>query len=236
MSIVTAYWAGFFDCISSELFAEPARFNGHVGEMEGYWGAWALFREGSAMISLPPDSEALISSLLTTRTIEEFAAALKPVTERTIGPAYVGYAASLSGGSDLARSLTPADAAALDQLQGACDETDWDHGGGSIDQPCSGVFIDGRLAALAGYEIWGGTIAHLSVVTHPAFRGKGHGRDAVAHLAERAIEAGLLPQYRTLESNLASIQIARALGFEHYASSMAVRFTTPSRRTPVAGG
>lgn len=223
MPIITAYWANFFDCAPADLFRVPVRRNAHVGEMEGYRGAWALFREGAAMISLPPDSEELSLSLVDARTIEEFTAALKPVTERTIGPAYTGYATSLRERSTMARTLTSADAAAIEQLRAACDETSWDHGGSDIGQPCSGVFLDGQLAALAGYEIWGGTIAHLSVVSAPAFRGKGYGRDAVAHLAERAIKAGLLPQYRTLESNTASLRIAKAIGFEPYATSMAVR-------------
>jgi predicted GNAT family acetyltransferase len=80
-----------------------------------------------------------------------------------------------------------------------------------------------RVAALAGYEVWGSTIAHISVITHPDFRSRGFGRSAVAHLAGRAMAAGLLPQYRTLQSNRASIRVAEALGFHFYATSTAVR-------------
>ena len=64
---------------------------------------------------------------------------------------------------------------------------------------------------------------HTSVVTHPAFRGCGFGRSAVAHVAQRAIEAGLVAQYRTLQANTPSVRIAESLGFRQYAASVAVR-------------
>jgi predicted GNAT family acetyltransferase len=101
---------------------------------------------------------------------------------------------------------------------------EWEHGGSPIEHPCSGVFVRDQLASLAGYEIWSGGIAHISIVTHPEFRGDGYGRSAVAHLMERVIGAGLLPQYRTLEANGASMRLAEALGFQRYAVTVAVRF------------
>jgi hypothetical protein len=45
----------------------------------------------------------------------------------------------------------------------------------------------------------------------------------VAHLAGVASAEGLIPQYRTLDANIASIRIAESLGFEGYATSVAVR-------------
>jgi hypothetical protein len=73
---------------------------------------------------------------------------------------------------------------------------------------CSGVFIDSEIAALAGYEVWGVTIAHISVIMPPAFRRRGFGRSAVAHVIRAVLTAGLVPQYRALQSNRASIRIA----------------------------
>jgi hypothetical protein len=80
------------------------------------------------------------------------------------------------------------------------------------------------LPSLAGYEVWGGVVAHISVITHPAFR-----RPRVRAQRSRAPGRrclgckGLVPQYRTLESNRPSMRIAESLGFVHYASSVAVR-------------
>jgi predicted GNAT family acetyltransferase len=87
----------------------------------------------------------------------------------------------------------------------------------------AGVFADGVLAAAAGYEVWGETIAHIAVVTHPAFRGRGLGAAAVSRIAAEAVERGLLAQYRTLEANAPSLAIADRLGFQPYARSLAVR-------------
>jgi GNAT superfamily N-acetyltransferase len=152
-----------------------------------------------------------------------FASALSSVSSAVIGPAYIGYAEAAPWPAHPARALGLDDAAALAALQQSCDATEWEHGGSSIEHPCSAVFVGERIASLAGYKVWGGTIAHISVVTHPDFRRHFFGRSVVAHLAGRAIAAGLLPQYRTLQSNRASIRVAELLGFHSYATSMAVR-------------
>ena len=142
-----------------------------------------------------------------------------------IGPAYIGYADAAHPPAHEVHSLRERDAPAAAALQRACTETEWEHGGSLVgEHPSSGIFIGNELVALAGYEIWGGTIAHISVVTHPAFRGRGFGRSAVAHIASDALAAGFVPQYRTLESNRPSIRIAESLGFSLYATSVAVRF------------
>jgi GNAT superfamily N-acetyltransferase len=141
-----------------------------------------------------------------------------------IGPAYVGYAEVVRPPLYPVRSLTEGDASKAAELRAACPRTEWEHGGIDVNaQPSSGVFIGSELVSLAGYEIWGGVVAHISVITHPAFRSRGFGRSAVAHLANAALAAGLVPQYRTLESNRPSMRIAESLGFLHYASSVAVR-------------
>jgi len=188
---------------------------------------FALFRGGGVTASIPPDRadtlRALLSSLPHGCSSDSLASALSSVSSAVIGPAYIGYADAASQPEHPARALGPDDAAAHDALQQSCDATEWEHGGSAIEHPCSAVFVGGRVAALAGYEVWGGTIAHISVVTHPDFRSRGFGRSAVAHLAGRAITAGLLPQYRTLQSNRASIRVAESLGFHSYAISTAVR-------------
>lgn len=103
-------------------------------------------------------------------------------------------------------------------------QDDWDNLSESITPETSAACFAGEtLAALATYEVWGGRLAHIGVVTHPVHRGRGHGRSAVAHLARMALAAGLIPQYRALESNIPSIRIAEALGFRCFATSVAVR-------------
>ncbi len=229
-SIVSAagkYWAAHLGCPCDEFFAQPFRMLSHGGELSDYWGVFSLFREGSVMVSAPPQCAGEVQALLSSRSPGHspgsLASALDPVAAKVIGPAFVGYTSSIPVPVHSARSLTPGDAALVDALQDSCDPTEWEHGGSSIEHPASGVFVGGRLVALAGYEVWGGAIAHISVISHPEFRGRGFGRSVVAHVAGQALASGLIPQYRTLESNRSSIRIAGSLGFHHYATSVAVR-------------
>lgn len=231
-SVADRYWAGHLNCREGELFTRPLNAVTHGEELQGYSGALALFREGAATVSVPPDRAGelcgLLAGLENRCTPEQFAAALSPVATLVLGPAYVGYTRDIRGDDSMARSLSDDDAAAVESLRLACGEEEWDHGGSSLGHPCSGVFHDGQLASLAGYETWGGTIAHIFIVTHPGFRGRGFGRGAVAHLARRALAVGLLAQYRTLDANTPSIRIAESLGFQRYATSMAVRLVSAS--------
>ena len=228
LSIADRYWAGHLNCPPDELFSRPLNVVTHGEELQGYSGALGLSRDGAATISVPPDREEelreLLGGLEDGCAPEQFAAALAPVAAMVLGPAYLGYATEIRDDDSLARALSDDDAGAVERLREACGEEEWDHGGSSLEVPCSGVFCDGQLVALAGYETWGGTIAHLYIVTHPGYRGLGFGKGAVAHIARRALADGLLAQYRTLDSNTPSIHIAEALGFQRYATSMAVRF------------
>lgn len=243
VSIASAYWATHLGCSPNELFAEPFRLLAHGAELADYCGVFALFRDGAVTASIPPDYadtlQALLSPLPHGCSPESFASALSSVSSAVIGPAYIGYAEAAPQPAHPARALGLGDAAALDTLRQSCDATEWEHGGSPIQHPCSAVFVGGQVAALAGYEVWGGTIAHISIITHPDFRSRGFGRSAVAHLAGCAVAAGLLPQYRTLQSNRASIRVAELLGFHPYAISTAVQlnrnaYAARTNRRPVS--
>ena len=226
-SIATAFWAAHFGCLEHELFAEPFRLVTHGRELADYDGAFALFRNGAGVASVPPDRADALRALLSGHpqcsSPSAFASALRAVSSTVIGPAFIGYAETLAPPTHPVRALGAGDTAALQGLQTACDATEWEHGGSSIERPVSGVFVGERLVAVASYEVWGGAIAHLCIITHAGFRRRGFGRSAVAHVGGRAIAEGLPPQYRTLETNGASIRVARALGFCQYATSLAVR-------------
>ena len=86
-----------------------------------------------------------------------------------------------------------------------------------------GVFRGDALAALASYKLWGDRIAHIAIVTHPAHRGGGLGKAAVSAMSRVALERGLVAQYRTLCANTPSMGIARALGFQRYATTLSIR-------------
>ena len=226
ISKATSYWASHLGCSAKALFAQTLHIVSHGADLADYEGIFALFRDGAAAVSFPPDRVELLRQRLPPQplTPARFADAFGGSSFTVIGPAYIGYADVVRPPTHPVRSLAEHDAAAVRALRAACTETEWEHGGSVVgEQPSSGVFVGSDLVALAGYEAWGGAIAHISVITHPASRGQGFGRSAVAHLASTALAAGLVPQYRTLESNRASIRIAESLGFTHSAASVAVR-------------
>lgn len=240
VSRVNAYWAEYFGCAPATLFSGSAQIIPHGPGLADYAGIYAHFRggedDGRAVISLPPERLDALRALLPAgpATPASLSAAFLAHSTAIIGPAYLGYAEAVAAPAHSARVLDAADAAAVRELESACDGTEWEHGGSApLDGcPLSGVFVSGRLAALAGYEVWGGSIAHISIITHPGFRGRGLGRSAVARLAARALSAGLVPQYRTLGSNLASVRVAESLGFCRYATSLAIRLPSGDEEFP----
>jgi GNAT superfamily N-acetyltransferase len=123
------------------------------------------------------------------------------------------------------RALVPGDAASVARLRDGCTTEEWDHGGSDPETaPAFGCFdAQGDLLALAGYKTWGEEIAHLSIFSARDHRGRGFGRAAVAWAARHALDAGLLPPYRTLVANGPSMGIATRLGFERYGFSVFVR-------------
>ena len=224
LSTVAGYWAEEMGCPAKDLFREPIQMISHGERLADYNGIFALFRDGQAIVSFPEGRMEAFRDRLPGSSFSpaEMAAAFSDFT--VIGPAYIGYAESISPALSFVRSLGPEDRLQADSLRTACSEAEWDHGGSEVgSRPASGAFADGRLVALAGYEVWDNVIAHISVVAHPAYRCRGYGRGVVAHLAAAALQAGLIPQYRTLDSNTGSIRIAEALGFERCATSVAVR-------------
>ena len=56
-------------------------------------------------------------------------------------------------------------------------------------------------------------LANLSVLVHPAHRGRGLGTAVAAGAVAGSVATGLLPQWRARTTLLASRQIARSLGF-----------------------
>jgi RimJ/RimL family protein N-acetyltransferase len=156
--------------------------------------------------------------------------ALATTPHRAVGPAYLGYADAEQFRPDTrrpARLLTPDDAAALAAFASAVGPLAWEHSGlGHEPQPIAGCWEQGRLVAAAGYTVWGGTLAHIGVTTHPASRGSGYGRSVVSAIGRHALERGYVLQYRTLCANSPSMAIAAALGFEAYATTLFIALDT----------
>jgi GNAT superfamily N-acetyltransferase len=232
--VADAYWAGFFGVEAERLRPGEPLVVPHAAELGDYAGMYAQSFGAAPVASLPPAliaehgarvADGLRGGLVADgRWREIFGERL----DASIGPAAVRYAdreAFRSADSrGEARLLTEDDRAAVEGLRAAVSAAEWSDGGSEPDAtPLLGVFEGGVLAALAGWEVWGGAIAHLSIFSHPGFRGRGHGAAAVSALTRIALERGLVPQYRALETNAHSVAIAQRLGFVPYARSLAVR-------------
>jgi GNAT superfamily N-acetyltransferase len=235
IAIADEYWAGDLGCDRAELRPKTPRVQCHSGGLSDYSGVFVFLLDAAPVVSVPP---ALLDAIAP--RADQFVAAiardpaalpslLSPAAVTlVIGPALLNYADRSSFvGIELTdtRELTPRDEPAFDELKAACLPEDWEPKGFSLESPFSfGAFSsDGVLQAIASIRVWAERIAHISVVARPASRKLGFGTRAVAAATERALQQGLLPQYRVLEHNLASRRIAQKLGYHGYGCTLAAR-------------
>lgn len=235
LDVADGYWAAFLGVAREDLRPAAPLAVPHGEGLADYRGMYAQSFGAAPVVSLPagllerfgaPAAEQAGRGLVDD---ERWRAVFGARMDVVVGPAAIAYADSGTLADPdvevVARRLGEADRAALDGLRHAVPALAWDHGGSQLGEetPVVGVFVEGVLAAAAGYEVWGGRIAHLAIATHPAHRGRGLGAAAVAIAARMALGAGLVAQYRALQSNTHSLSIARRLGFVPYATSLAVR-------------
>lgn len=231
---VDAFWASYYGIAPEELRAPAARVVAHAG-LAGYRGLQGFACLGAGLVlSAPSECVELLAhhvggwsleSLLDARRLCDLGLA----AGEAVGPAFLGYtdARHFKPAPSLAvRRLERGDREAFEELREACDPEEWDHGGGAFELPSAGWFEDGRILAVAHYEVWGGAIAHVGVVAEPGARGAGRGHAVVSAITGLALAEGLVPQYRTLETNAPSLAVARDLGFEAYARTVSVPLTT----------
>jgi GNAT superfamily N-acetyltransferase len=233
LDALNAYWQTFFGCAMPQQRDLPQTLVvPHVG-LGTYHGIFLFRRQHTLMVSVPPALVGSHAMHLATLTVADVADPATLITrvglpiERLIGPACIGYADAHTFQPCHAgpvRLLTPRDATAFHTFRTACPAIAWEHGGSAFgEEPLAGYFRADQLVALAGYEVWGTTIAHIAVVTHPQHRGRGYGKAVVSFLSATVLQDQRIPQYRTLYSNTPSMQIARDLGFVAYADSVALR-------------
>jgi GNAT superfamily N-acetyltransferase len=233
LDAVVAFWAAHLGCSEAQLAQPRTSVVPNGPDLAGYRGATVVLRPPACVLAVPPDWYEPVAS----RIGQEPPAEVFDVTvlrrlfgaavEQVIGPAWLGYADA----SDFrpaptrgTRLLTDQDLPELQRLAAACGPTAWEHSG--IDParpPVFGCFADDRLAAAGMLERWGDRLLHVGIVTHPGHRGRGYGRAVVSAMSAHGLATGGVMQYRTLQANLPSVGIARALGFQRFALTLAVR-------------
>ncbi|KAB8160252.1 GNAT family N-acetyltransferase [Streptomyces sp. 3MP-14] len=148
-----------------------------------------------------------------------------PVAE-LLGPAALAYLAAARfrpvGAGAPAVERLPARHDALRELaESAGPQEAGEADVGGVTSPAFVVSEAGRVVAAAGYQLWPGRVAHVSVLTDPGWRGRGLARATGAAAVAHALAAGLLPQWRARPP--ASRRVAAALGFEELGAQLSVR-------------
>ena len=106
----------------------------------------------------------------------------------------------------------------------ACSSGEWsDCGINSSSENVAALIADGEIVSAASYELWGEHIAHIGIITHPLFRGRGYAGKVLSYLTNFIFDQGLIPQYRTLCLNKPAISVARQCGYGQYAAHISVR-------------
>jgi GNAT superfamily N-acetyltransferase len=148
---------------------------------------------------------------------------LSPISE-VLGPAALFYP---TGGVP-AVSAGEVEETTLDQLDallGAVNADELDESG--IKKVTEPLFVTrstaGAPIAACGYRRWPNGVAHLSVLAHPEHRRVGHGATVAAAAIQRALNEGLLPQWRARPSP--SEALARKLGLVELGSQLSLRPT-----------
>ncbi len=116
------------------------------------------------------------------------------------------------------RQLTTVDAALFEEFTGEAPEVDLDEAFVELDHwLVFGTFVGDKLVCVASMYPWSGTqLADLGVITLPAFRGQGLGRETVRAISAEALGRGYEPQYRCQLDNASSVALARAAGFTQF--------------------
>jgi ribosomal protein S18 acetylase RimI-like enzyme len=93
-----------------------------------------------------------------------------------------------------------------------------------------GVRVDGRVVAMAGQRMRLVDAVEISAVcTHPAYRGRGYARAAVAAITVRTIATGLLPFLHVRGDNTDAIRVYERLGYRVRRTLRPGMYRAPSR-------
>ena len=242
LQTVLAFWSAHLGCGQDHLQQPATSVVRNGPDLADYRGATVVLRPPACVVAVPADWYEPVAERLGRRPpaavfdVTLLSQVFGGAVDRVVGPAWVGYAdagdhrpAPTMG----TRLLTDRDLPALGRLEAACGPSAWEHSG--IDParpPVFGCFAGAELAAAGTLTPWGDRLLHVGIATYPGYRGRGYGKAVVSAMTDHGLAEGRVVQYRTLEANLASLGIARALGFRRFARTLAVRL---SPRGPAAG-
>ncbi|MCC5801178.1 GNAT family N-acetyltransferase [Rossellomorea vietnamensis] len=233
---VYANWAKFLGCDYSELLVPNVKVLHHSKSLDGYNGIYAFSNEISCIISTPPKYVSVLGkAVMNLRPdavfdTEWLGQLLNGKHTKIIGPAFQGYVEDDSllqaSSSSVIEYKSEHHRTLLEELRESCSEIEWQHS--SIDEQKSPILLqilNGKIVA-AGSWRWGESgFLSVGIITQPAHRGKGHAKKVVNALTQRGLTSGATMHYQTLESNIPSVAIAKALGYKRLGRTIAIRLS-----------
>ena len=219
---------------------EPA--DGHLAAPNGWVGVIDL--RGSVVVATPSRFAAGLTLMLERASmvseLTDLAAAstIFGPFRQTLGPAVLLYGRPIrpsSARSSVIGPLANDDPRVVIVIsQASPDEVDES----ALGETTSGVFValdaSGEPVAACGWRPWPHGVAHVSVLTAAEHRAQGFGRAAAHAALSAAVTAQLLPQWRAVATNQASIALATSLGMEPVGRQLSVLLDpTPNRVSPV---
>lgn len=181
-SLLKEYWFAELGCTSADLKSGKAISVPH-GTLRGYKGIIA-FRHGDAcVVSSPADLVPVLHTSLervsasiafSTSYLESL---LGSRVDRIIGPGWVGLIAEtdfLPQHGPETRALTGEDIPLIQSFLASCPQQDVEVSSMEPDRHLMfGSFVNGALGAISNYEVLGGCVAHIGILTAPPFRRQG---------------------------------------------------------------
>jgi GNAT superfamily N-acetyltransferase len=238
LQTIDDFWSNDVGCSHEQLRAERTILVAHPDHYADFMGIFILLVGTSPIISLPRELYLTLASEAQTWSASDILdggrlrSLIGDRVDGIIGPAFIGYTERgmfCEFEAPMTIVLNNTHATAVSTLRAACDPAEWEHVGGDLGGSVSiGIFVGEELVALARYSLWGVRIAHISIVTHPHYRQRGYGRAAVSQLTKILLDRNLIPKYRALDNNIASMKLAARLGFIRYATTMTVRLHSRS--------
>jgi hypothetical protein len=230
------HWFGELGCEESDLTKNGLIVMPHGTSLVGYAGYLFFKHRHLCVASVPAAELADVHARLDGLAIEQVFC-VESLQElfadriaRIIGPAQIlqiRQASFRACHGEESRVLATEDTPELRRLLAECAPLEAEHSALHEGLPCLvGVFRDQNLVAAAGYEILGGSVAHIGALSAPAERGRGFASQAISLATEQAFVAKLGIQYQTLQSNGPALAAARRMGYEDFAETLALRLAS----------
>jgi len=187
---------------------------------------------GATVVLAPPRPLAALRALQPGHLMNMAAlvGALHSYRPKAVGMATLSFAHASETSLRLPRAgdVSEATTGEAEQVLAAC--TTYERQESGLDEMPAFCFVaharDGAPAAVAGYEIWAGRLAHLGVLVHPRYRRQGFASAAAAAAANAGLNERLLPQWRCRSDNLPSHALSERLGFVTLGRQLAIRLQT----------